>query len=147
VSHLPNCSFSLLLAFLFLRLNHFPLKELVSLITSSVSSWAHFPLLHSFLPFFLLKSSHMSVLLRVAIADMRYHDLKQLEEERVYLAYNCISLIWHEGSRDRNSSRGGTWRQELMEEECCLLACSSWLTQPAFLLNLGPRTQDCNHSQ
>ena len=82
----------------------------------------------------------MSVLLRVAIADMRYHDLKQLEEERVYLAYNCISLIWHEGSRDRNSSRGGTWRQELMQT--LWTGTAHWLAPHGLLSLLSYRTQD-----
>jgi hypothetical protein len=34
-------------------------------------------------------------------------------------------------------SQAGTWRQEAMEEHC-LLACSAWFTQPAFLYHLGP---------
>jgi len=39
---------------------------------------------------------------------------KQVEEERVYLAYIPTSLFILEGSQDRHLNRAGTWRQELM---------------------------------
>jgi hypothetical protein len=45
---------------------------------------------------------------------VKHHDLKQVGEERVYLAYTSVLLFIIEGSQDRNSSRAGTWRQELM---------------------------------
>ena len=40
---------------------------------------------------------------------------KQVGEEMVYLAYTSTSLFITEGSQDRNSSRAGTWRQELLQ--------------------------------
>jgi hypothetical protein len=39
----------------------------------------------------------------------------QVGEEYVYLAYASTLLIITEGSQDRNSSRAGTWRQELIQ--------------------------------
>jgi len=39
----------------------------------------------------------------------------QVGKERVYLAYTSTSLFFTEGSQDRNSSRAGPWRQELMK--------------------------------
>ena len=47
---------------------------------------------------------------------MKYHDLEQVGEKRVYLAYSFISLFITEGSQDKNSSRVGTWRQELIQK-------------------------------
>ena len=40
---------------------------------------------------------------------------KQLGEERVYLAYTFILLFITKGSQNRNSSKAGAWRQELMQ--------------------------------
>jgi hypothetical protein len=40
---------------------------------------------------------------------------KQVGEERVYPPYTSTALSINEGSQDRNSSRAGTWRQELMQ--------------------------------
>jgi hypothetical protein len=40
---------------------------------------------------------------------------RQLEEERVYLAYISTALFVIERSQDRNSSRAGSWRQRLMQ--------------------------------
>jgi hypothetical protein len=45
---------------------------------------------------------------------MNYHDHKQLEEERIYLAYTSTSVFIIEGSQDKNSSRAGTWSQDLI---------------------------------
>ena len=49
--------------------------------------------------------------LRVSVAVMKYHGQQQLWEEKVYftLAFTIKS------SQDRNSSRAGIWRQELMQ--------------------------------
>lgn len=49
-----------------------------------------------------------------------------LGENRVFLAYSFLA--------------------EAMEG-CYLLACSSWLAQPIFLLNLEPPAQELNHPQ
>ena len=48
-------------------------------------------------------------------ASMKHHDPKQLGEERVCLAYASTPQFIIEGSQGRNSSRAGTWRQELMQ--------------------------------
>jgi hypothetical protein len=45
----------------------------------------------------------------------------------------------------KNSSREGAWGWELKAEameQCCILTCSWWLAQPAFLGNLGPPVQE-----
>lgn len=55
--------------------------------------------------------SVLGVLVRVAIAVMNHHDLKQLGEGRFYLASASTALFITEGNQDRNSSRPGTWRQ------------------------------------
>jgi hypothetical protein len=54
------------------------------------------------------------VLVRVALAMMKHHDQKQVEEESVCLACTSTSLLIIGGSQDRNSTRARTWRQELM---------------------------------
>jgi hypothetical protein len=53
------------------------------------------------------------VLFWVSTAAVKHHD--QVGEEGVYSVYTSISLFIIEGSQDRNSSRAGTWRQELMQ--------------------------------
>ena len=37
-------------------------------------------------------------------------------EERVYSAYTSTALFITEGSQNRNSSRAGNWRQELIQQ-------------------------------
>jgi uncharacterized protein Veg len=56
-----------------------------------------------------------TMVITVTIAPIEHHDQKQVEEERVYLAYTYTSLFIIEGGQDRNSSRAGAWRQELMQ--------------------------------
>jgi hypothetical protein len=58
---------------------------------------------------------------------------KQVEEERVYSAYNSILLFIIKGRQDWNSHRVGTWRQELTSSQGGMLltgllplACSAW---------------------
>ena len=53
-----------------------------------------------------------------------------LEKELVYLANSSRSLSIIGGSQGRNLEVGT--KAEAMEE-CCLLACTSWFVQPAFL--------------
>jgi hypothetical protein len=57
----------------------------------------------------------VTVLVRVTIAVMKYHDQSNLEGKWVYLAYTSISLFIIKESQDKNSNREGTWRQELMQ--------------------------------
>ena len=53
----------------------------------------------------------------------------QVWEERVYAAYISTSLFITKGSQGRNSSRAGTWRQELMQRPW--RGAAYWLAQPA----------------
>jgi hypothetical protein len=46
----------------------------------------------------------------VTLAVNKYHDHKQLWEERAYLVFTSTSLFITEGSQDRNSNRAGAWR-------------------------------------
>jgi hypothetical protein len=54
----------------------------------------------------------------------------QSEEERVYLVYACMFLFIIKGNQDKSSVKAGAGAEAV--ERCCLLACSSWLVQPAF---------------
>jgi hypothetical protein len=58
---------------------------------------------------------YISVLVRVTIAVMKHHDQNQVGEEKVYSIYTSTSQLIIKGSQNRNSSRAGTWRQELTE--------------------------------
>jgi hypothetical protein len=60
---------------------------------------------------------------------------KQVGEERVYSAYTSMLLFITKGSQDWNSSRSGQGAGADAEamEGCSLLACLTWLAQPAFL--------------
>jgi hypothetical protein len=60
---------------------------------------------------------------------------KQVGEERVYLAYTSMMLFIIEGSKDRNSKKAGTWKQELMQRPrsaAYWLAPHSWLSLPFY---------------
>lgn len=52
-------------------------------------------------------------LVRVIVAVMN-HDQKQVQEVRLYLAHTSKLLLITKGSHERNSSKAGTQRQELM---------------------------------
>jgi hypothetical protein len=65
---------------------------------------------------------------------------KQVGEEKVYLAYTSISLFITEGSQDRNSSRAGIWRQELIQRPGRVATC--WLALHGLLSLLSYRTPD-----
>jgi len=56
---------------------------------------------------------------------------KLIGEGRIYLATLPTSLFITEGSHDRNSSRAGTWRQELMQRPWRFAAY--WLASRALL--------------
>lgn len=68
-----------------------------------------------------------------SVAVIKHHDLKQLGEDRTYLAYRSQFIF--RGNQGRNveaRTMEGRW----------VLACSPWLSQPAFLYHpespLGP---------
>lgn len=85
-------------------------------------------------------SYFIPVLIRVSIAAMKHHDQKQVGEERAYSVYvsTLYSKIRIETQTGQKPEAGGD--AEAMEG-CCLLACSSWVAQPAFLENSGPKAQ------
>jgi hypothetical protein len=61
---------------------------------------------------------------------------RQVGEERVYSAYTCTLLFITKGSFGQELKQGRNLEAgadaEAMEE-CCLLDCSLWFAQPAFL--------------
>ena len=67
----------------------------------------------------------------------KHHDQKSNREERIYSDHTSTSHSVIEGSRNRNSSRARTWRQEHRPRRRMLLAslCD-------FLILLSYRTQD-----
>jgi hypothetical protein len=65
---------------------------------------------------------------------------KQIEEERVYLAYISTSLVLIGGSQVRNSSRTGTWTQEPMQRPW--RSAVYWLTYNDLLSLHSYRTQN-----
>ena len=68
---------------------------------------------------------------RAITVGTTHHTQKQLVEEGPHsIAYNSTLQPITEGSQGRNPEAGAD--AEAMEE-CCLLAFSSWLAQPAFL--------------
>jgi hypothetical protein len=69
-----------------------------------------------------LQQKKVSVFVRVSIV-MKYCDLKQVVEERVYLIYASILLFVIEGIQDRNSNMAETWRQKLMQRPQRVIAC------------------------
>jgi len=71
-------------------------------------------------------------------------DEEHVGEERVYFAYTSTSLVITEGSWGRNMEAEA---DEEASEGCCLLHCSSWPAQPAFLQNPGPPAQGWPHPQ
>ena len=75
-----------------------------------------------------------TVLVRVSIPGIKHHDQKQLGEEKIYFSlYLHLTVHWEE-SQGRNPEVGT--KPELREDHC-LLVCSPWLAQFAFL---APRT-------
>ena len=64
---------------------------------------------------------------------------KQVGEERVYSAYTSTLLFITKGSQDWNSSRSGTWRQELTQKPW--RDAAYWLASPGLLSSLSYRTQ------
>ena len=93
----------------------------------------------------------LPALVRAIIAVKKPHDQKQLVEERVYLAYNFISLLITIEIQDRNSNRTGTCRYELMQRPWKRSAyrldthdlCTAWflLTPMTTIPGMGPPTK------
>jgi hypothetical protein len=46
---------------------------------------------------------------------MKPHEEKQVGEERVYFTHSFMSQFIIKRNESRNSSRAGTWKQELMQ--------------------------------
>jgi hypothetical protein len=65
---------------------------------------------------------------------------KQAGEERVYSAYTSTVVFITKGSQGRNTSRAGTWRQELMQRPW--RGAAYWLASPGLLSLLSYRTLD-----
>jgi len=65
---------------------------------------------------------------------------KQVEEERVYLAYTSTSLLLIKRSQDRNSDKAGIWRQELMQRP--RRSPVYWLAPYDLVSLLSDTTQD-----
>jgi hypothetical protein len=77
-------------------------------------------------------------LIRVTTAMMKYHDQKQVREERSYLTYTSTFLFIIEGNQERNINREGTWRQKLLQRP--QRGAAYWLA--ILLILLSNRTQD-----
>ena len=58
---------------------------------------------------------------------------KQVGEERVYSAYNSILLFITKEVRTGTQTGQGAGADAEATEGCSLLACFSWLAQPALL--------------
>lgn len=69
----------------------------------------------------------------------KYHDLKQLDQERVYLAYKLKSI--NEGSQGKNPRQQPKGTEAQTMEEHCLLALPKALFQLPFLSSPGPHVQ------
>jgi hypothetical protein len=61
-------------------------------------------------------SFSLSLLIRVSVAVIKYHDQRQLGGGKSYFSYTSISQFISQGGQARNSSRVGIWKQELMQK-------------------------------
>lgn len=73
-------------------------------------------------------SLNPSVSVRLPIAVIKHHDLKQLREKRRYI---ILTLPVHPPRNSRREMEEETDEEAM--EKWCFLACSSWLVQPASL--------------
>ena len=55
------------------------------------------------------------LLVGVTIAVMKHHDKKQFGEGMVYFIHNPKIQFISNSTKGRNSSKAGTWRQELTQ--------------------------------
>lgn len=84
----------------------------------------------------------MSVRLRVFIPMIKHHHHQQIQEEKQRVVSTRSSCAIIEVSQVKIQSRGLESRtEEETTEGCCLLPCSPWLVQPAFLFLSGPPAQ------
>ena len=81
-----------------------------------------------------------SVCMWISIAVTKHYVQKQVGNEMGYLAYTSMTRLFitrsQRGTQRGRDPGGGTVAEAM--EECCLLICSSWLPQSAFLKNPGP---------
>lgn len=71
------------------------------------------------------------VLVRISVALIKHYGQKATSRERIYLTYISWVMVYKE--KQRQEPRGKDW----VKEAHCVLACSSWLSQPASLYNYG----------
>ena len=75
---------------------------------------------------------------------------KQVGEEKIYSTYTSTLLFITKGFRTGTKAGQELGRQEVMQRPWrgnCLLACSSWFTQSAFLQNPEPLSLGCHYPQ
>lgn len=89
-----------------------------------------------------LRNNTTAVLVNVSMTVIEHHDPKQLRKERVYFSFQ----LWGHSFLligVRAGTQGKTWSRGY--KECCLLACSLWFAQSAFLCHPGPPCQLWHH--
>ena len=72
----------------------------------------------------------IGIIVQVTVAVMKHHDQNNLERKGL-IWLTLPSLFITEGSQDRNSSRAGIWRQELMQRPW--RGAAYWLTSRGLL--------------
>jgi hypothetical protein len=81
---------------------------------------------------------------------MKHHDRKQLGKNRAYFTHRSLVQFIIKSSEGRNLKAGQESKARAVAEAMegfCLLACSSWLVQPAFLQNRGSASHRvCRHT-
>ena len=80
---------------------------------------------------YICRCTHVNIhaLVGVTIAVMKHHDQSNLRRKE---AYHCLSMKEvRTGTRAGQDLGGRSWCRG--HGGCCLLTCSSWLAQPAFL--------------
>jgi hypothetical protein len=104
-------------------------------------------ILHTPLQVNMVKICHATILepisisIRFMVAVMKHHNQKHTGKEKAYLNWESTSLLIIRGSPDKNSaSRGGSWRQELMQR--LWRDAAYWLAPHGLLSMLPCRTQD-----
>lgn len=78
----------------------------------------------------LSSSPSLVVVIFFLISAIKHLDQQQFRKERVYVAHTFVSQFITE-ERQNRKFKAGTEAEGM--EECCLLACSTWLVQSIFL--------------